>query len=635
MFRTLVCLTVGLSLTLLAAAGRAGGAPAEEWSVSVPADAIAVVAVRSVGELDAGLKALLADPGAPGQPGLGDVMAQNLPPGAFETTGPALFVVLMTDDGPQIITILQGKDPAKLEEARVPGVENLPPDIVAVHGPTPPTPPGAPEGFKMPAPPPLFVLTLDRWGVVANGLGALTAFRSADERMAVGTAEGASLPDHAAWVHVNPKAVKALLAGLMEQMRTQAGQGGAPAMPPAVQRIMDCYGTFLDHFAGIDLVADLGADGAVATLEAEVVEGSPVVEMLSAAEATTGFTGLLPPGETLLLVGWGRLDFAKAAPSIKTLFKPFVDALTADGDEEFRKTVDDLWASYDEWGAVLGRSFAVALDAAPPGQGLYRLVETFEVADEQRYRDLMAKWMPLAKDMMGGLTGQMGAMPGGPVMKMDMDYEPAAEEIEGLQVDRTRFTVDVQLPEGAPPEAAAQMKRMMELMYGPEGMVLRSAVVANRAVITLGDAETMARAIRAARGEGGALTDNAAVAAAVQRIPADAVGQALVSVPSYLYLMVQMTDRMVIESLPEPVRGRAVLEAPPMPKAPGLGDLMAIGVYLEGRTVRIRADMPASEVRAARDISRAFSARMMWIMQQQMQWAQEQRRMQEGPPPAE
>lgn len=59
-------------------------------------------------------------------------------------------------------------------------------------------------------------------------------------------------------------------------------------------------------------------------------------------------------------------------------------------------------------------------------------------------------------------------------------------------------------------------------------------------------------------------------------------------------------------------------------------------MYVEGQTVRIRADVPASEVRAARDIGRAFSARMMWIMQQRMQWAQEQQgRMQEGPPAAE
>ncbi|HUX01152.1 MAG: hypothetical protein WBD63_01740 [Phycisphaerae bacterium] len=631
--RRIVLGTVAMALV---AAGVAHAAPAEAWSVSVPADAIAVVAVRSIAELDAGLKALLADPGAPGQPGLGDVMVQNLLPGAFETTGPALFVVLMTDDGPQIVTILQGKDPAKLEEARVPGIENLPADVVAVRRPTPPTPPGAPEGFKMPDPPPLFVLTLDRWGVVANGLGALTAFQSAAERMAVGTAAGSRLTDHVAWVHVNPKAVKALLAGLMEKVQTQAGQGGAPAMPPAVQRMIDWYVSLLDHFTAIDLMADLGADGAVATLEAEVVEGSPVVEMLSAAEATTGYSGALPPAETFLLAGWGRCDFAKAAPSMKILFKPFVDALTADGDEEFRKTVEDLWASYDEWGAVLGHSFAFAMDAAPPGQGMYRLVETFEVTDEQQYRDLMDKWMPIAKDMMGGLTGQMGAMPGMPGMTMDMTYEPAAEEIEGVKVDRMRFTVDVQLPEGAPPEAAAQMKHMMDVMYGPEGMVMRACVVNNRAVITLGDVETMARGIRAARGEGGAFTDNAAVAAAVQRIPADAVGQMLLSVPSYVHLMVRMTERMMVESLPEPVRGRAVLEAPPMPKAPGLGDLTALGVYVEGQTVRIRADVPASEVRAARDIGRAFSARMMWIMQQRMQWAQEQQgRMQEGPPAAE
>jgi hypothetical protein len=198
-----------------------------------------------------------------------------------------------------------------------------------------------------------------------------------------------------------------------------------------------------------------------------------------------------------------------------------------------------------------------------------------------------------------------------------------------------RFTVNVQPPEGAPPQAAAQMKRMMDLMYGPEGMVMRTAVVGGRAVIVLGDAETMGRAIRAVRGEGGTLTGDAAVADAVARIPAGAVGQAVLSVPGYLNMMLRMTDRMIVESLSEAVRGRAVLEAPPMPAAPGLGKPTAIGLYLDGRTLRLRADVPASEVRTARDLGRAFDVRTQWMMQEHMKWLQEQQRRAEESPPVE
>lgn len=91
---------------------------------------------------------------------------------------------------------------------------------------------------------------------------------------------------------------------------------------------------------------------------------------------------------------------------------------------------------------------------------------------------------------------------------------------------------------------------------------------------------------------------------------------------------------MMIEGLPDAIKARAVLEAPPMPKVSGLGDLTAGGIYLDGRTVRTRVDVPASEVRTTMDISKQFGQRMMWIMQEHAKWAQEQQgEAQEGTPP--
>jgi hypothetical protein len=262
------------------------------------------------------------------------------------------------------------------------------------------------------------------------------------------------------------------------------------------------------------------------------------------------------------------------------------------------------------------------------------MTETVDLTAPEKYSQLMAKWMPLTKDMMKGFMGQFGAMPGGPAMKMDMNYEPAAEEIAGVKVDRMTFKVQMQPPKGAPPEAAEQMKKMMDVMYGPEGMVARMAVVDNLAVITMGDAGDMARAIGRARGQGEGFASNAVVADAVKRIPEGAVAQVLLSVPSYVHMMISMTDRMIIESLSEAIRGRAVLEAPPLPKAPALADLTAAGFYLDGRTVRARVDVPASEIRTTMEVQKQFVARMMWILQEHAKWAQEQqRKAQEGTPP--
>lgn len=610
----------------------AASSAAEPWSVSVPADAPAVVVVRSVADFDAGLKALV---GPESEMSVAAQLEQNLPAGAFDTSGPLLVVLVSGEKGPAPVTILQGKDPAKLEEARLPGIKNLPPGIVAVRRPTPPIPPDAPEDFKRPAPPPLYVLQLDRWGIVADSPAPLVAFQSAAERLAIGTAAGSRLPDHMVWVHLNPKSLKGTFAGLLQQMQAQAAREAPAGAPPAaVNRVLEWYVSLLDQVASMDLMADLGAERAAGLVEAELVEGGPLVAAARAAQGVTGPPASLPASDSFLVAGWGRADWTKAAPPLKVLIKPLFDALGQGADEEVRKNLDELWATFDQWATVLDPSFAFVFEPAKPGQGIYRVTETVALADARKYSDLMAKWMPLAKDMMKGFMGQFGAVPGGPAMQMDMNYEPAAEEIAGVKIDRITFKVQMQPPKGAPPEAAEQMKKMVEILYGPEGMVVRMAVVNNLAVITMGDAGDMARAIGRARGQGGDFASHAAVADAVKRVPEGAVAQVLVSVPSYVHAMVRMSDRMMIESLPEALKGRAVLEAPPLPKAPVLGDLTAGGIYLDGRTVRARVDVPASEVRTTMDISKQFGRRMMWIMQEHMKWAQDQQRQapEETPP---
>jgi hypothetical protein len=612
------------SLVLSAAASAA-----EPWSVSVPADALAVVAVRNVAELDAGLKALV---GPESDVSVAAQLERNLPAGAFDTSGPLLLVLVAGEKNPVPVTILQGKDPAKLEEARITG-DRLPAGIVAVRRPTPPIPPGAPEGFRMPAPPPLYVLQLDRWGVVADRIEPLVAFQSAAERLAVGTAAGSRLPDHMVWVHLNPKSLKGTFTGLLQQMQAQmAREAPAGAPPAAVNRVLDWYVSLLDQVASMDLMADLGAERAAGLVEVELVDGSPLVAAARAAKPVTGPPASLPATDSFLVAGWGQGDWVKAMPPLKTLVKPLFDALAQGADEETRKRMDELWATYDQWATVLGPSFAFVFEPAKPGQGMYRVTEVIDLAAPEKYSELMAKWMPLATDMMKGFMGPFGTMPGGPAMKMDMNYEPAAEKIAGVKVDRMTFKVQMQPPPGAPPEAAEQMKKMMDVMYGPEGMVVRMAVVGNLAVITMGDADYMARAIGRARGQVGDFASNAAVADAVQRIPEGAVAQGLLSVPSYGHMMISMMDRMMIEGLPDAIRGRAVLEAPPLPKAPAPAGLTAGGIYLDGRTVRARVDVPASEIRSTMEVQKQFVARMMWILQEHMKWAQEQQRKADPPP---
>jgi hypothetical protein len=362
---------------------------------------------------------------------------------------------------------------------------------------------------------------------------------------------------------------------------------------------------------------------ATLALDVQLTENSSLAAIAAAGLPIESYKSGLPATDHVVAAAWVREDWAKAMPAVKTLLRPLMDILTAGATEEARKGVDQVWAMYDQWATVLGSDLALEMEPAAAGQGMFRMVEVFAVNDPAQYRQLMAKMMTASNDLMKAMMGQMGAMPGGPAMKMDIQYKENAETVEGLPVDVVRMKFVVEPPPGAPPEAAAQMKTMMDAIYGPDGMTMRIALVDKLGVVAMGGPEVMAHAVRAARGQEPDLSADPKVAAAVARLPGGACAAGVLSLPNYVYMAMSMVDRMMSQSLPPDVRAAAQTELPPL-EAPPQADLVAGAAKVAGRTVHVDLVVPQSEVQGAISIGKKAGKRMEWYMKKQMEQMQKQ-----------
>jgi len=286
---------------------------------------------------------------------------------------------------------------------------------------------------------------------------------------------------------------------------------------------------------------------------------------------------------------------------------------------------------YDQWAAVMGSDVAIQMEPAPAGQGMYRMAETFTVKDPAEYARLKAKMMTSSKDLMKAMMGQLGGMPGGPMMKMDVDFKEAAETIEGVPVDLMKMKMEMQLPPDAPPEAQAQLKAMMDATYGPEGMMMRLALIDKTAVFVIGDTEAMARAIKAVRGQAPDLSTNPQVAAAVGRLPKGACAGGVISFANLMYMTMSMTDRMISQTMPPEILEAAKKANLPALEAPPTADLSTVSGGVKGRTLHMELSVPQADVRNAVQVAKRASQRIMWVIQQQQMM---QERTQQGAPGA-
>jgi len=580
------------------------------WAVGqAPADAALVAAVRSVQELETALKAFIGPEGQDIK--LVDPLEGRLPPGALDVAGPLVLVVFPRGKDLDLVGLARVKDAAKIAG------EEVGPNIIRSRL--------------------TCLMQMGAWAAWSDAPEALKALAAAPARMTGLDAQRQAIGSHLIWAMVNPKVLaSAAKTGLENEL--QAAPPGQPGGPPkaALDMVKWVLG-LADQVEGATLAADVKAETASLAVDVRLAEGSNLASIASASMPIEAYKGGLPASDRLVAAAWMRLDWNRGLVPFKALVRPLIDIITADADEAARKSIADVWAMYDQYAATMGNDVAISLEPAPPGQGMYRIVETFAVKDPVQYRQLSSKMAAASSDMMKVLMGQFSGGPGGPTMKMDMEYKEAAETVEGLPVDVWRMKIDLQLPPDAPPQAREQMKAMMDAIYGPEGMTIRMAVVDKTAVVAVGDAQTLARAVKALRGQGPDLGSDARVAAALGRLPRGACSGGIVSLTNMIYMVMGLSDRMMTQSVPPEIREAAKQANLPPLEAPAAADFATFAARVSGRTVRFELAVPQADIQGAIAVGKRGAQRMEWFAQQQMEQHKrmlEEREKQKGAPPA-
>ncbi len=593
------------------------------WAVAqAPDDACLVGAVRSVSELQAALRAL-AGPDA-GDIDLVKSLEGGVPAGLFDTGGPVVAALRLAEGKAELVLLLRLKDETKLQGERLEG------DIVKVAGPPPPAKAQAPGAAGAG-----YVKKTGPWAAYSRKVEPLKWFAAAPKRITLTDAESAQIAGRTLWLRVEPKPLAVALKDLIEK-QTRGAPGGPPA-PPAAKKVFDWMAGVAGQAGRVVVAADVKAEGIAADVAVDLAEGSSLLALAQAGRPVEGLAACLPASDRLLFAGWGRMDPAKAMPPYKALLRPLIDAILEGQDEETRKGADKLWDSFEKWGDIMGGEVAFMLEAAPTGQGMYRMAEIIAVKDPAAYTKLMAEQMDATKSLMSAFMGSMGGPPGVPTPRMDVEWKTAAETIEGIPVDVMHLKATMELPPDAPPEAKAQVADLMALLYGPEGMVVRMGVADRTAVVAIGGADRMAQAIKAARGQGPRLAADPKVAAALGRLPKDASGAAVLSLGNYMHMAMSLVPQMMAANLPPEVKEAAKAEGMDVWAPPPPGDLVTMSGRLDGRTIRIAVSVPQSEVRNAVTVGKEGGKRIAWYMQKQQEVMQKQNPGQGGQaaPPAE
>ena len=624
---------VAVAVGLLAAAPLGAQEKDAAWAASqAPAETCLVATVRNLQELEMALKAIVGPEGE--KLDVVQSVEKGLVPGAFDVAGSLVLVMLPGGNEPRVVLMVRVKDESRLVgESLEGGILKVKTALPSCEAKEPPV-----RAEEMSAGKDLYVLKRDGWAAVSEDLEAVKALAAAETCLELSDTQRQAIGAHTLWIYVNPAWLKTAAASALEKKEaaSEPSERESP-VPPAAKMVMDWVVDLLNQVQAVEMVADLGPTGMTAEFAIGLAEGSALLAVAGAGLPLETFESALPASDQLMTAGWGRIQWTVAMPPLKTLVKPLLDLLA---EEEGAKagegrTTDEIWDAYERYVAVLGPEVAVLMEPAPSGQGMYRMVETFAVKDAEQYRRQTAELMEISKGWIRDKMTMFGAMPGMSGAMMEIEYKEAAETIEGLPVDV--MTRKVKVEESPEVPSQPQYDAMMKAMCGPEGTTtIRMAVVDHLGVVVLGDAETMAKAIRAARSGEPRLLANPKVAAAVGRLPKGVCGAAVISVPHYLYMIMSMTDSMMGRFMPPAVLEAAKAAGLEPLAPPALGDLVTLAGRLDGRTVRLNLDVPASEVQGAIDVAKQGARRMQWIMNYQMEMMRKQMeemgRMQSMPP---
>ncbi|MEI6807215.1 MAG: hypothetical protein WCN95_00695 [bacterium] len=527
------------------------------WAVSqAPADALVVAGARNIKELWTNLKELSCQ--GDKIPDLLAVMEMSLPAGV-DLRGAAVAILMPGQVHPDMVLMGRMKSGAALEGEKIEG------GIIKV---------AAALGSAT------YMLKMDPWVVMSDNLASVKAISTATARLKITEQQRTDLNSRSIWAWVNTKALtakaKAAIPKTPPADDTAAG-GPNPTM------IADWAVGLLNQVNSLTVAADIKTDAALLTVGLDYAPDSQLALIAASGTPMVPAKAGLAATDSFLLAGWGRMDWIKAIGPTKSILKPLFAAVTPASNKVARKSIDDLWAIYDEWAGTIGNEFAFIMEPAPAGEGTYRMTQTIAVKNPDAYRKLLAKTIPLSANLTKAFSA-MGPM-GSPSMEMTADYKPGAETIDGVAVDISKTKMAFSSPDMGP-EEKEEAQKMMESIYGPEGMTMRMALLGRTAIVSMGGKETMVRAIKASKNQVPGLLANPKVIAALDRVPKDASFAGLISLPAYAHFTFGMITRMM-----------AGAGAPSGQPAPVLGDLVTFSLRMQGTTQYFNLHVPQSEIK--------------------------------------
>lgn len=579
-----------------------------ETVARTPADAVLVGTFRSP-------RAVVDNLNAFAGPELATLVAvpfSLLPPGVGDLEQPVGWTVLMGPDGPGVVFLMHLKDRERLKGETVEGgILKIKPAVGS--GPT------------------IFAMRTDNWVAFSTGPAALKAFQAAGPRFAPDEQMADRIAANLAWLRVNAKPLADMALPEIRREKDRLQKKHTAETPSKQVKLFEWLEDLVRQIEDLEVALD--ADGGHGALRVGLTlrQDASLLAIAKTLGPIETYEVALPTTDRFLLAAWSRIDQAEAGTRLKAFLEPVMDAVfemmekamanQAAGQDAapppavmqpLNKAIKQMWAMIDEQGKVLGDQTAALIEIPEPQQGVYRMTQIVALKDGAAYRALLKKSMETVDGFYKAILGTIPKTPDAPKMDIGIEYHEAAETIEGLSVDVIRFKFDMTLPEDAPPQVRASFKGMIDGMYGLKGLVMRVAVSGNRAVMTLGGADVMARAVKNLQAGDADLANQEAVRAALARVPSDTGAVVLVSLPAYGYLVDTMLERMLPMTLP-PDAKRGYEEALlPRLDVPTIGEPMLVAVRVDDRTVRLDFDVPASELTRTMPVMRHGLARVMF-----------------------
>ncbi|MEI6970468.1 MAG: hypothetical protein WCL44_03040 [bacterium] len=526
------------------------------WAVSqAPADSLFVVGSRNFGSLWTNLKQWSGQ--GDKIPNFPAMMEMQMPQG-IDLTGPVAIMMLSSGERTSIVVMSQMKPGAAISGDKVDGGITK---VVSSFGTT------------------SYALQMAPWVAMSDNQASLQAMSAAKTRLVVTAQQKNDINGRSVWAWVNTKALTAKLKASIPQDLQQTDV--SPAEPNHAALANSAI-SLLNQVSSLTAALDVKPEAAALTVGLEYAPNSQLALLASAGLPIASYKAGLPATDQLLVAGWGRTDWVKMVAPTKAIIMPFMDTLIPASNADARKSLDAMWVIYAELAATLGNEAAFVMKPAPIGEGVYHLAETFAVKNPDAFRKTMAKAMPMSEELTKAISNLGPAGSATPQMDMKVDYKPSAETIDGVAVD----VISTKITPAMSPDEQEAAQKMVESMYGPEGMTMRMAVVGRTAVVSMGGKNVMGGALKAAKGQTPDLAGNPKVAAALARVSKSATFAGVASLPAYAYFTINMVQRMVAGA------GNPT----PSIQEPAMGDLVTFSLRMQGNTQYFDLNVPQSEV---------------------------------------